>query len=54
MENVYIYINELREQLDGLIEDNYDDLNNPKVIDLSEKLDKLIVYCMLEQKDSAS
>ena len=54
MKNIYIYINELREELDGLIEDNCNDLNNPKVINLSEKLDELIVYCMQDQKDSAS
>ncbi|MFZ7130800.1 MAG: aspartyl-phosphate phosphatase Spo0E family protein [Eubacteriales bacterium] len=54
MNNIYAYINELRKELDRLIEDHLNDLNNPKIIQLSEKLDTLIVFCMQDNENTAS
>lgn len=54
MNNIYAYINQLRNELDSLVENNINNLNNPKIIMLSEKLDKLIIDCMINKKEECN
>lgn len=53
MNNIYEYVNQLREDLDHLIIKNEGDLSNPKIIELSEELDKLIYICMVDANETA-
>ena len=48
MENVYDCIKELKNQMNKLIEENTDNLIRPEIIEISQKLDKLIYESMAE------
>ena len=50
MKDVYICIKELKDQMDRLIDGNTKNLQNPEVIQISQKLDKLIYKSMSEEK----
>lgn len=50
MENVYECIRELKNQMNRLIEENADNLLRPEIIEISQKLDKLIYKSMAENE----
>lgn len=50
MENVYDCIKELKDQMNRLIAENTDNLLRLEVIEISQKLDKLIYKSMSEKK----
>ncbi|MFZ7120059.1 MAG: aspartyl-phosphate phosphatase Spo0E family protein [Eubacteriaceae bacterium] len=53
MNNIYEYVNQLRDELDHLIISNKGDLSNPRIIELSEELDELIYICMVDANETA-
>ena len=50
MKKVYLCIKELKDKMDELIDGDVNNLNKPEVIEISQKLDKLIYQSMSETK----